>query len=97
MTEWEDRQGKLFVNLAHSSMFFRKGHFNQEGHHNPNGRDIPPPHHMHFSTAKYPNLERPPTYAYKLTVEADYLNVLVKFCDETNIEIRGVFIPLWRR
>ena len=97
LTEWEDKQGRVFVNLEHAHRFFRKGHFNSGWHHNPDKRDIPPPHHVHFPTMRYPNLDYPSTYAYPLSADSDYLSALVRFCEDINIEIHGVSIPLLRR
>lgn len=97
LTEWEDKQGRLFIHLVYSSEFLRKGHFNHDWHHNPDGRNVPPPHHIHFPTMKYPKLEQPPTYAYPVKTNNDYLSTLIRFCEDTNIELRGVSIPLLRR
>jgi len=97
LTEWEDRQGKIFINLTFSEDTYRKGHFNTGWHHNPSCNDIRPPHHIHFPTVKYPKIERPITYAYPVNCDSDYLSALRKFCDDTNIELRGASIPLLRR
>ncbi|MCJ7426779.1 MAG: hypothetical protein MUO17_06620 [Dehalococcoidales bacterium] len=97
LIEWEDRQGKLSIELTSIDNIFRKGHFNQDWHHNPNGNNIRPPHHIHFPTEKYPKLDRKPTYAYPVESENDYLNALSKFCNDTNIELRYASIPLLRR
>ncbi len=97
LTEWEDRQGKVFINLTFDEDTYRKGHFNTDWHHNPNGEDIRPPHHIHFPTVKYPKLERPPTYAYPVKSDNDYLSALTKFCEDSNIELHGASVPLLRR
>jgi len=97
LAEWVDVRGRVFVDLVHEDNTLRKGHFNHDWHHNPNGRDISPPHHIHFPTLRYPNLDRMPTYAYPVKANSDYLNVLRKFCDDANIAIQGVPLPLLRR
>jgi hypothetical protein len=98
LIEWEDRQGKLYIELTSiDNTIFRKGHFKHDWHHNPDGRDIWPPHHIHFPTKKYPRLDRKPTYAYPVQSENDYLSALSKFCNDANIELRHASIPLLRR
>lgn len=95
MTEWVDTMGQIYIDLAHDGNFLRKGHFNQGWHHNPNGRDIPPPHHVHFPTAKYPSLNaHSPKYAYSIKANNNYVEALLKFCDHNNIKVRGISIPL---
>ena len=100
LVEWIDREGKIFINLSYSEDIFRKGHFKQDWHTNPNGAKIRPPHHMHFPTIKYCNLDRRHTYAYPINadIDIDYVNALKKFCDYINTRLEGVSIPLlWRR
>ncbi|MCK4368163.1 MAG: hypothetical protein KAV68_00615 [Dehalococcoidales bacterium] len=97
LIEWEDRQGKIYIELTSIDNIFRKGHFNQDWHHNPDCNNIKPPHHIHFPTEKYPRLDRRPTYAYSVKSQNDYLNALSKFCNDTNIELRNASIPLMRR
>jgi hypothetical protein len=99
LIEWEDIRGKLFIDLQSPDYIFRKGHFNNLNvHHNPGGIVIKPPHHMHFPTKKYPKLYRGKTkYAYPLTCQNDYLSALMKFCNDTNIDIHHASIPLMRR
>ena len=99
LIEWEDIQGKLFIDLQSPDYIFRKGHFNNKNvHYNPGGIAINPPHHMHFPTKKYPKLDRFKTkYAYPLKCENDYLNTLDRFCNDTNIDIHHASIPLIRR
>ena len=49
LSEWKDRTGRVYIDLASVDIVFRKGHFNQERyHHNPDGRYIKPPHHINF-------------------------------------------------
>lgn len=97
MTEWVDTMGKIYIDLAHDGTFLRKGHFNHGWHHNPNGREIPPPHHIHFPTTKYPSLSaRSPKYAYSINSNNNYVDALLRLCDHNNIEIRGVSVPLTR-
>lgn len=103
LTEWEDREGKLYIDLRHKSSFVRKGHFNHTWHTNPNKQAIPPPHHIHFPTANYPLKEhfymyqKEHTYAYQVQSENDCVNALLKFCLDTNIDIQGIWFPLLRR
>lgn len=100
LAEWVDKAGKVSITLSVNDEFLRQGHFNHDWHHNPNGIDIPPPHHIHFPTKRYPNLRRSPTYAYRvkeLRQDCNYLDALQKFCSHTNIEIRGAPLPLLRR
>lgn len=97
MTEWGNTRGKMYINLTRDGMFLRTGHFNQGWHHNPDGREIPPPHHVHFPTANYPSLNSgSSTYAYSINSNNNYVDALLRFCDHNNIEIRGVSVPLAR-
>ena len=102
MTEWIDKLGRVFIDLTHDSKTLRKGHFNQiRWHHNPDGRDISPPHHVHFPTVKYPDLDSDhlSSYAHPINTEeprANYLTALRSFCDCVNIRIQGVSLPLLR-
>jgi len=96
LIEWEDREGKLYVELTSTENIFRKGHFRHDGHHNPDGRNIKPPHHIHFPTENFP-LSKRSTYAYPAKTEGDYLSALSKFCNDTNIDIHHASIPLMRR
>ena len=97
LSEWEDRIGRVYIELTSIDSIFRKGHFNQERyHHNPDGRDIKPPHHIHFPTRKYP-LNGQSTYAYRISSSKDYLNNLISFCNDTNIDLNHASIPLMRR
>jgi len=97
LTEWIDKAGKVYIDLIVSNDFLRKGHFNQGWHHNPDGRDIPPPHHLHFPTIKFSNLARPHSYAYPIQSNDNYLEALQAFCEHVNINIRAVSLPLLRR
>jgi len=97
LTEWVDNLDRVFIDLTSSGDVFRKGHFNHDWHHNPNGRDIPPPHHIHFPTVKYSSLKRKPSYAHPIKAESDYLDALISFCDCANIELHGISLPLIRR
>lgn len=101
LTEWIDQTGKVYIELGYSEDMYRKGHFNtDEWHHNPNGANIPPPHHMHFPTVTYPNLKRKPNYAHPIKANndyIDYINALKRFCAFVNITLRGVALPLLRR
>ena len=98
LREWLERDGKININLTINTDSVRKGHFNHKWHHNPNGKEIPPPHHIHFPTVKYRNLDRRHTYAYQVRVnDNDYLSVLKIFCEHVNIRITGVALPLLRR
>lgn len=101
LTERLDKLGRVRINLLGKDATFRKGHFNEtDWHHNPDGRNISPPHHSHFPTSKYPNLDRPHTYAHPVQVDSnflDFLNALRTFCEYVNIELHGVSLPLLRR
>jgi len=97
LTEWIDKAGKVYIDLALSNDFLRKGHFNHGWHHNPNIRNIPPPHHIHFPTVKFRNLTRPHSYAYRVQSGGTYLEALQTFCEHVNINIRAVPLPLLRR
>jgi len=97
LTEWVDKAGKVYIDLTVSNDFLRKGHFNHDWHHNPDGRDIPPPHHIHFPTVKFNNLARPHSYAHSVHLEDTYLEALQTFCGCVNINIRAVSLPLLRR
>jgi len=97
LVEWMDKEGKVFIELGVSVDFLRIGHFNHGWHHNPNGRNIPPPHHIHFPTFQYRNITRPPTYAYPVQSGSDFVEAFQTFCDNANIRIKGVPLPLLRR
>jgi hypothetical protein len=90
LTEWVDRIGRFHLGLENPNTKYRRGDFQEKTyHHNPNGKDIPPPHHIHFPTTKYP-LDGEHSYAYpvKPTIDksgADYISALQLFCDYTNI------------
>ncbi|MBA7526434.1 hypothetical protein ES705_18596 [subsurface metagenome] len=94
MVEWVDREGKVFVNLEMVDFPFRKGHYNQPNyHHNPDGRNIRPPHHVHFPTVKCQNLNEPHSYAYPANGGSNYLEVIKEFCQCNNIEIVSLKLP----
>ncbi len=92
-----EKQGKVSINMVSGDEPLRKGHFNHGWHHNPDGRNIRPPNHMHFPTVNYPSLDRRYTYAYPVQSGTDYLSALEKFCNDTNISIHDVPLPLLRR
>ena len=93
LTEWVDTAGKINIDLTDDGSILRQGHFNHSGHHNPNGTDIPPPNHIHFPTMKLPNLRRHPAYAYPVRANCNYIEALVRYCADTNIQIEGAKIP----
>lgn len=97
LTLTKEKQGKVSINLAAGDDMLRKGHFNHAYHHNPNGVDIPPPHHIHFPTYNYPSLDRQHTYAYSVQADNDYLSALQKLCFDTNISLHNASLPLLRR
>jgi len=102
LVEWIEKDDRVFIELspADGESHLRKGHFNNpedEWHHNPNSRNIHPPHHIHFPTAKYPNLSMQHTYAHPVEARCDYLGAFAGFCDCVNIRYEGVSIPLLRR
>ena len=91
--EWVDKEGKISIDLIHESEHYRKGHFKHiRWHHNPNCRNIPP-NHIHFPTLMYNNLMRQPTYAYPSDAD-NFIDALRRFCNDTNINIDGITIPL---
>jgi hypothetical protein len=97
LTLTKEKLGKISINLASGDEMLRKGHFNHSYHHNPNGVDIPPPHHIHFPTQNFPSLDRPHTYAYPVKADNDYLSALKKICNDTNIDLHNASLPLLRR
>lgn len=102
LTEWQDTLGKVFINLAHDRRTLRKGHLNEmRWHQNPKGRAVRPPHHMHFPTTQYPNLdlERASTCAHPILGKqrVSFIDALRGFCGYVNIELHGVSVPLLRR
>jgi hypothetical protein len=102
LTEWMDGRGRFHLRLEGSDIKYRRGDFQETRfHHNPNGAEIPPPHHIHFPTTKYP-LEGEHSYAHPVKPRdgksgADYISALWLFCDYTNITLSGVSIPIIRR
>ena len=98
MTEWVDTSGKIFIELTHESHILRKGHFKQGWHHNPNNQEIPPPHHVHFPTKKYPlSNTQSSTYAYSIQSNNNHVEALLRLCNHNNIEVRGISVPLISR
>jgi len=99
LTEWVDRIGRFHLRLVSFNISYRRGDFKVKNyHHNPNGANIPPPHHIHFPTVKYP-LDKRHTYAHPVRpatdkTGADYISALRLFCDYTNIILSRVSIPL---
>lgn len=99
LTEWKDRVGRFHLRLVNTSDTYRRGDFRVDSyHHNPNGMDIPPPHHIHFPTIKY-SLNQRHTYAHPVQPASDesgedFISVLQLFCDYTNITLSGVSLPL---
>lgn len=94
LIEWRNKSGKIFIELTEDITKLRKGHFNQNYHTNPNGT-VTSPHHIHFPTIKY-NLDNQHTYAYSIqsTNEYNYIAALKEFCDDVNIVLGGIKIPL---
>jgi hypothetical protein len=102
LTEWMDRIGRFHLGLEDSNIKYRRGDFQETRyHHNPNGINIRPPHHIHFPTVKYPlNGEHGYAHPVKPTDSksgADYISALQLFCDYTNIILSGVSLPIIRR
>jgi hypothetical protein len=99
LTQWEDHAGRFHLGLANTSDTYRRGDFKVDSyHHNPNGVDIAPPHHMHFPTVKY-SLKGRHTYAHPVQPTGDksgedFVSVLRLFCDYTNIVLSGVSLRL---
>jgi hypothetical protein len=100
LTEWRDQVGRFHLGLVSSEEdILRRGDFKETRyHHNPNGKNIPPPHHIHFPTIKYP-LNHGHTYAHPVKPTQDqsgqdYISALRLFCDHTKIILRGVSLPL---
>ena len=95
LREWVDREGKISIDLIYENEHFRKGHFKHlRFHHNPNGRNISP-NHIHFPTVLYDNIMRQHTYAYPVD-EENFVGALRRFCNDTNIVLEGITIPLLR-
>jgi hypothetical protein len=99
LVEWQgDRQGKIYIDLNQNVDVYRSGHFRCSYHQNPNGCAIPPPHHIHFPTIKYRKLGYGQTsYAHPIMGDQDcnYILALQSFCDQINIFLDKVNIPLW--
>ena len=92
---------KVKINLIESirNNILRKGHFNYtDYHHNPGGSfpNIPPPHHIHFPTKLYPDLNSKKKYAYPVSCSPSYEVILKKYCDHCNILTDGMPISLLR-
>ena len=102
LTEWVDRIGRFHLGLGDSNAKYRRGDFQEtRRHHNPNGVNISPPHHIHFPTIKYP-LDGEHSYAHPARPTddksgADYISALQLFCSYTNIMLSGVSLPIIRR
>jgi hypothetical protein len=102
LTEWMDGRGRFHLRLQDPDTKYRRGDFQETRfHHNPNGVDIPPPHHIHFPTTTYP-LDGEHSYAHPVKPTraksgADYISALWLFCDYANIVLGGVSIPIIRR
>lgn len=102
LTEWVDRIGRFHLGLEDSNTKYRRGDFQATRyHHNPNGVEIAPPHHIHFPTVKYP-LDGEHSYAHPVEPTEnksgeDYITALQLFCDYTNTVLSGVSIPIIRR
>lgn len=88
LVEWHDTIGKVYIELRQNERFIRKGHYNTDDHRNPdrNLTYIPPPHHMHFPTGKYPDLMAKRKYAYPIESDSDYLSCIRSFCNNTEID-----------
>ncbi len=102
LTEWVDRIGRFHLGLENSNTKYRRGDFQaNKPHHNPNGKNIYPPHHIHFPTIKYP-LNGGKSYAHPVKpaddkTGEDYISALRLFCDYTNILLSGASLPMIRR
>jgi len=102
LTEWVDRAGRFHLGLEEPTTKYRRGDFQvQRPHHNPNGVDILPPHHIHFPTVIYP-LEGRSSYAHPVRhtddeTGTDYISALRLFCAYTNIMLSGASVPIIRR
>ena len=96
MVGWVDSIGKISIKLSSSdNIIFRLGHFNHpDYHHNPNGRDIPPPRHIHFPTVKFSDLNIHHSYAYPVDNGSDLIEALKRFCGDANIRIMNIRLPL---
>lgn len=99
LTEWVDRIGRFHLGLTDFNVLYRRGDFKEKNFHtNPNGFKVPPPHHIHFPTKQYP-LEGMHTYAYPVKptyndTGEDYISSLRLFCDNNNIRLGSVTLPL---
>lgn len=95
LTLWQNAIGKIYIDLKKDPNFLRKGHYNTDWHTNPDGKRIPPPHHIHFPTTKYRTLEgNNKKYAYPVNVNGNYIEALQLFCQHNNIELRAS-LPFW--
>lgn len=99
LKEWEDRSGKIYITLTTSNhVILRQGHFNNNNYHtNPNKKVIPPPHHIHFPTQKYPDLNTRPAYAYPVACGNNYIGTLTRFRDDCNIRLDGISLQLFHK
>ncbi len=98
LKQWADRVGKIEIDLLNEDKHLRKGHYNQKKDHtNPDNKIIPRPHHVHFPTVKYSSLNvQARKYAYPSKVNGNYIETIQKFCDESNIILKGN-LPLWQK
>ncbi len=93
-----DTVGKVSIVLSTGdSVILRQGHFNHDWHHNPNGVEVSPPHHIHFPTEGYPDLSRHHSYAYPVKGKGDYISALYKICEDCNVKVHGIPIPLLKK
>jgi hypothetical protein len=98
MTEWIDKSGRITISLSRDNKFYRNGHYNRPNyHHNPSGANVRPPHHIHFPTVKYNDINKHPNYAHPVDSENDYINTLCTFCDCVNINLGAISLPLLAR
>lgn len=81
--------GFINVVMFYNGSIVRLGHFNRkQGHTNPNKSYVPPPHHIHFPTMKFPNLDRSNhKYAFRVKCNNTLTDTLTAFCDTNNIDL----------
>ncbi|PVV83531.1 hypothetical protein [Dehalogenimonas alkenigignens] len=90
----KDTIGLITVTMFHNNEVVRQGHFNRKDwHHNPSGQNIPPPHHIHFPTLKFPRIGRANrdghSYAYQVDSDRDMTSTLKCFCINNNISLQN--------
>ncbi len=93
---YQDRMERAHIELRRGTQLLRRGDFNVTTHHNPNCRNLPGNHHIHFPTKRYP-ISGLHTYAYPIDLPAGhFLIAFVEFCKELNVDYEGLDLPFGR-